>query len=244
MVKKKKKRLKAKQLCERIISSFVCSFRLFFILSEPVVPPLITTALTHSWVWPLEILKWAKNVQLRHALQVCSRGPLPSMYPESQQHSTVLLASPLSPDLFCFRAGGPHRSFPLRASLSQHGCGLQSPCRSPDGQIKHAGSPAEGTAGPLAAPTAFPSGVLGVRLFLCSFAQMMLLAVLPISFSLCGFFSSQVKISVPMPACAAKHLAFTHQWLLSCFIGPVVNGSACETPLTLWLCVKPPLIAS
>lgn len=34
---------------------------MFFILSEPVVPPLIKTALTHSCVWSLEILKWAKN---------------------------------------------------------------------------------------------------------------------------------------------------------------------------------------
>lgn len=40
--------------------SFGCSFRLFFILSELVVPPLITTVLRHSWVWSLEILKWAK----------------------------------------------------------------------------------------------------------------------------------------------------------------------------------------
>lgn len=61
--KKKKKKIKGETTLDRMREdnlSFGCSFMLFFILSEPVVPPLITTVLRHSWVWSLEILKWAK----------------------------------------------------------------------------------------------------------------------------------------------------------------------------------------
>lgn len=122
-VKKKKKRLKAKQLWagwERIILSFGCSFRLFFILSEPVVPPLITVALKHAWVWSLEILKWAKMFSFVMYLRRVSVDRF-KLY--IQWHSTILLASPLaSVPLFAVALvqKGSRHSFSLNLSPSQH----------------------------------------------------------------------------------------------------------------------------
>lgn len=105
---------------ERIILSFGCSFRLFFILSEPVVPPLITVALKHAWVWSLEILKWAKIFSFVMYLRRVSVDRF-KLY--IQWHSTVLLASPLaSVPLFAVALvqKGSRHSFSLNLSPSQH----------------------------------------------------------------------------------------------------------------------------
>ena len=93
--------------------SFGCSFRLFFILSEPVVPPLITTVLRHSWVWSLEILKWAKIFSYVIYLRCVSADHF-------KWSSVVLPASSLASDTFAVALAqkGSRHSFLLNLSLS------------------------------------------------------------------------------------------------------------------------------
>lgn len=116
--------------------SFGCSFRLFFILSEPVVPPLITTALRHSWVWSLEILQWAKILSYVMSSRCVSADHF-------KWSSVTLLASPPASAhvlAVALAQKGSRHSFLLNLSLSQHHRGPCSPSHSSDAQIKLSGS--------------------------------------------------------------------------------------------------------
>lgn len=109
---------------------------MFFILSEPVVPPLITTVLTHSWVWSLEILKWAKIFSYVICLRCVSADHF-------KWSGVVLLAS--SPDsdpvfVVALAQKGSRHCFLLNPSLSQHLNRPCSPSHSSDAQIKLSGS--------------------------------------------------------------------------------------------------------
>lgn len=111
------KKIKDEKMLDRMREdhlSFGCCFRLFFILSEPVVPPLITTVLRHSWVWSLEILKWAKIFSYVIYLRRVSADHL-------KWSSVVLLAaSPASDPVFAAALAqkGSCHSFLLNLSLS------------------------------------------------------------------------------------------------------------------------------
>lgn len=116
--------------------SFGCSFRLFFILSEPVVPPLITTVLRHSWVWSLEILKWAKIFSYVIYLRCVSVDHF-------KWSSVLLLVSPPASDpvfAIALALKGSHHSFLLNLRLSQQHRGPCSSSHNSDAQIKLSGS--------------------------------------------------------------------------------------------------------
>lgn len=105
---------------------------MFFILSEPVVPPLITTVLTHSWVWSLKILKWAKIFSSVICLRCVSADHfkwsgvgLPASSPASDPVFVVALAQKRA-----------RHCFLLNPSLSQHLSGPCSPSHNSDAQIK------------------------------------------------------------------------------------------------------------
>lgn len=105
---------------------------MFFILSEPLVPPLITRVLTHSWVWSLEIPKWAKIFSSVICLSCVSADHfkwsgvvLPASPPASDPVFVVALAQKWS-----------RHCFLLSLSLSQHLSGPCSPSHSSDAQIK------------------------------------------------------------------------------------------------------------
>lgn len=220
--------------------SFGCSFRLFFILSEPVVPPLITTVLRHSWVWSLEILKWAKIFSYVIYLRCVSVDHF--------KWSTVLLlvSPPASDPVFTIALAlkGSHHSFLLNLSLSQQHRGPCSSSCNSDAQIKLSGSNAvlqKEQRDHSSSHCIFIESLQSLVFLLFRFIQIALLAIFSIFFSVYGVFSSQVKISVRRADGAARHLALTHPWLLSCFLGSVVNHSACETAITVWLCTKPTL---
>lgn len=218
--------------------SFGCSFRLFFILSEPVVPPLITTVLRHSWVWSLEILQWAKIFSYVIYLRCVSADHF-------KWSSVVLTASsPASDPMFVVALAQKRsrHSFLLNLSLSQHHRAPCSPSHSSDAQIKLSGSSAvlqKGQRDNSNSHCIFIESLQCLGFF--RFIQITLLAFFSIFFSVCGFFSSQVKFSVHRTDGAERHLALTHQWLLSCFLGSVVNHSACETAIVVQLCTKPTL---
>lgn len=241
--KKERKRLKAKQLWagwERIILSFGCSFRLFIILSEPVVPPLITRAFKHAWVWSLEILKWAKIFSFVMYLRRVSVDHF-KLY--IQWHITVLLASPLA-SVPSFAVAlvqkGSRHSFFMNLSPSQH---HQRPYL-PATPIEHFASGVVPRKDKRDHSSSYCISIrkMGVRFFLIRFPQIVLLVIFSISFSLGGFFSSQVKILVHKASSAARHFAFTHQRLLSCFLEPVVKQSACKTTVIVHMCMKPTLV--
>jgi len=221
--------------------SFGCSFRLFFILSEPVVPPLITTVFRHSWVWSLQILKWAKIFSYIIYLRCVSAShfkwssmALPPSPPASDPVFAVALAQKVS-----------RRSFLLNLSLSQHHRGPRSPSHNSDAQIKLPGSNTVLQKEQREHSSSHHIFIQRLQcfgfFFLFRFIQIALLAIFSIFFSVCGFFSGQVKISVCRADGAARHLALTHQWLLSCFLGSVVNHSAFETAIMVQLCTKPTL---
>lgn len=105
---------------------------MFFILSEPVVPPLITTVLTHSWVWSLEILKWAKIFSSAICLNYVSADHCKwsgVLQPASSSASDPVFVVALAQKW-------AHHCFLLSPSLSQHLSGPCSPSHSSDAQIK------------------------------------------------------------------------------------------------------------
>lgn len=112
--------------------SFGCSFRLFFILSKPVVPPLITAVLRHSWVWSPKFFKWAKIFSYVIYLRYVSAAHF-------KWSDVVLLASsPASDPVFAVALAqkGSYRPFLLNLSLSQHHRGPCSLSHNSDAQIK------------------------------------------------------------------------------------------------------------
>lgn len=137
--REKKKKIKGETTLDRMREdnlSFGCSFMLFFILSEPVVPPLITTVLRHSWVWLLEVLKWAKFFSYVLYLSCVSTDHF-------KWSSMVLPASsPASDPVFAAALAqkGSRHSILLNLSLCQHNRGPCSPSHNSDVQIKLSGS--------------------------------------------------------------------------------------------------------
>lgn len=171
---------------------------MFFILSEPVVPPLITTVLTHSWVWSLKILKWAKILSSVIRFRCVSADHfkwsgvgLPASSPASDPVFVVALAQKWS-----------RHCFLLNPSLSQHLSGPCSPSHSSDAQIKLSSSSTvlqKEQSRIRAAPTAFSLRVCGVCFISGCVAGVFHLLLLG------GFFSSQVEMSAHRAGGAVRH---------------------------------------